>query len=835
MKIGRFATAVLWGFLAIQSFSYGQVSLPHMERIFGGAIRTLDAMEVNVGVSRIFVSAESPRALFYADVDHAATNWSLKFGDWEIVPDYEAVYDHGIPSHFAVHPESGRLFVCDEQEGLLNAGLTPNTLYTSIAQSATAVLIESNYLFCVGATNSHDYVMYFGTVDVSGVLTELPGSPIACEADGYVSMSIHPSNRKLYFMNSAGPTNLFVSTNTYDAFSAATTFDVIALPNPITNWIGQMRMGIGPDGKLFVNGLTNITVHIAMSEDDGASWATTNTGAESAGTTRGLSYAFSGTASDYEVFVGMMINTNSGEMADWAQLPRPPGGWVETHVNMGDVMFDPVDASILYMTTDEGAGYSTNRGTTIYENNQGLTATQVNDVDFPTNKAMCWLSAKNGAYYTTNFVKNTDWENANFPDGMVFSIGVDLSDTNYTTVYAGSRRIWKTTTGTNWFQVHSELYQDGVSDGVPDGWIEDFEVNSNFVYAGYHGYVNEDPMGMFLESANSGSSWARVATNIDVTDIQRLFEGGTSVVYVSADTYPTNLVTWGVYRYVPGTGTWTHDFTNLALVSDLDVATNGEVLACGMNPDSYARAWQRDRTTGAWSELTTNGLPKIKWPDEYPDWLGPCMTVGYSSSGSQVLYLGLVKSVYYLTEGASSWQTTPYMQLRNGSVIHVLVWDDLLVGTESGLISQDIDSDGDGLSDDDENNTYFTRPDAADSDSDGIGDWEEIDEYATNPTNRDTDADGSIDGDELVAGTDPTNAVSVFEVMTESSAPAATNSLFVIRWSSVEGQQYAVLRSAGLTNAFNPRASNIVATPPVNSYTDSVSSATRYYYRIATE
>lgn len=69
------------------------------------------------------------------------------------------------------------------------------------------------------------------------------------------------------------------------------------------------------------------------------------------------------------------------------------------------------------------------------------------------------------------------------------------------------------------------------------------------------------------------------------------------------------------------------------------------------------------------------------------------------------------------------------------------------------------DTDGDGLNDWDEMNTYFTDPLNPDSDDDGLTDGEEVNEYNTDPNNPDTDGDGLSDGDEVHSyNTDPNNA-----------------------------------------------------------------------------
>jgi Bacterial TSP3 repeat len=97
--------------------------------------------------------------------------------------------------------------------------------------------------------------------------------------------------------------------------------------------------------------------------------------------------------------------------------------------------------------------------------------------------------------------------------------------------------------------------------------------------------------------------------------------------------------------------------------------------------------------------------------------------------------------------------------------------------------SQRLDTDGDGLFDDDEADVYGTDPRDADSDNDGASDGDEVfnetdpltaddqtradsdgdglfdvDEtklYGTNPSEADTDGDGVIDGAEDDNGTDP--------------------------------------------------------------------------------
>jgi len=73
---------------------------------------------------------------------------------------------------------------------------------------------------------------------------------------------------------------------------------------------------------------------------------------------------------------------------------------------------------------------------------------------------------------------------------------------------------------------------------------------------------------------------------------------------------------------------------------------------------------------------------------------------------------------------------------------------DTLTGKVKGIV--DRDTDGDGISDEDEINRYGTDPLRADSDGDGLKDGLEIRTYDTNATNPDTDGDCLLDSFEVL-------------------------------------------------------------------------------------
>jgi hypothetical protein len=99
---------------------------------------------------------------------------------------------------------------------------------------------------------------------------------------------------------------------------------------------------------------------------------------------------------------------------------------------------------------------------------------------------------------------------------------------------------------------------------------------------------------------------------------------------------------------------------------------------------------------------------------------------------------------------------------------------------------------------------------------------------------RDVDHDGAITWQEWVAGSDPTNRNSVFRFM---EAVGRLGQSVVVRWPSISNRVYGVARSTNLvlgTNGFLtlPGATNLPATPTMNSYTDAVQGVGPYFYKI---
>ncbi|MCF7817456.1 MAG: hypothetical protein K9M54_06210 [Kiritimatiellales bacterium] len=103
-------------------------------------------------------------------------------------------------------------------------------------------------------------------------------------------------------------------------------------------------------------------------------------------------------------------------------------------------------------------------------------------------------------------------------------------------------------------------------------------------------------------------------------------------------------------------------------------------------------------------------------------------------------------------------------------------------------------------------------------------------------TNYDADAMADIDGDgflswqEYVAGTDPTNSASFFQITSADATPQGA----VIRWPSVSNRFYDLDWTTNLLDGFAvlPGATNLPATPPENAYTNPLDGRASSFYRV---
>ncbi len=144
------------------------------------------------------------------------------------------------------------------------------------------------------------------------------------------------------------------------------------------------------------------------------------------------------------------------------------------------------------------------------------------------------------------------------------------------------------------------------------------------------------------------------------------------------------------------------------------------------------------------------------------------------------------------------------------------------------------DPDGDGLTNAEEA-SLGTNPLLFDTDGDGFGDGDEVNLFHTAPLRADSDGVGMDDYLKIAAGLDPMDSRSVFAV----TGFSRVNGGFMLRWSSVRGKTYRVVRSSAADFAsFDVLASGLVATGPASAYLDTATdpaATPRMFYRIELE
>jgi hypothetical protein len=681
---------------AFQS-AMAQLNLPKAEEVYGGRINWMDAVALDASTTRLYISTESANSLFYTHINHSVT--PVEIDTFATVPDVDS--DDGFGGNirqFAANATSGRVFFIS-MGSLYSADVTPGSL----------TLVENGGIF--GVTCYGDQLFYlkedmgnldlhYGVVDSStGSFAEDVNSPVTVASGvpggGFYQLNVNPSNEKLYVFRAGNPPAIYSSSSNVTSLTATTSFNALDVTG-LGSGIDYRAFGIGPDGRLFVGTVHGMEPHhfkfIGYTDTDGASWDTLST---AIGGTFGPAITCAGNDSTYFVFFGSAVSNNRGEAGTWQ-----PVAWnsFETHPNDGVVAADPNNPAMVFVTTDQGIAASENYGADIYEIDQGVEAVQVNDFDMNGAKSIAWTASKSGVRRVSNYATTGESWEVFFPMGdgsPYYSIAMDTSDASGNTAYAGNARVYKTTDGgANWSRVFS-VEDPGYSF---DFWsyISAIRVNPhdpNNVVVG----VNSPSMGVkggLFYSTDAGATWQQLDTEPYNTEVKDLLfqkgDDGTLYLYVACE-YVSDGTTssYGVKTVTVdtnGTVTFNNDMpgetgTNITNfgANSLAINSNGDVYAAGRRgSDESPRVYVKYADSTHWEMLSTASLPATGAVS--------AITIGYDSTGAEVPYVAIESDIYYLPAGGGAWQMA--YQYPVGNRINVLFWDDLLVGTGTGLYEQ---------------------------------------------------------------------------------------------------------------------------------------------------
>lgn len=664
-----------------------QLSSPTTEAVYGGRINAITGIATSVSSSTIFIATESANSLFYADVTNTTSTPS--FGTFTSIPDVNADDNYGSGlSKISAH-SSGFLFFISG--GNLYKVNTTASSITTISSSGTvsSLLVYGDYLLYIDGSN-----FVSKTLDSGGNITATV--TFAISITGTTIIQVNPSNNKVYIgiVSTTSPA-IYKTSDNYNALTGGSTFTSLSLGSMTTSvtWNG---FGIGPDGTLFYGGDLSSTKYVNYSINDGVTWSGGSTALSGVSNT---TFSFNGSVSPYVVYYtnGYATYTNGSGFGSWLEFGNSS---FETHPNDGVVFTDPTNSLIVYMTTDQGLGKTTNGGSIITEFDDGIEAVQVNDFSMKSDKTTAWLASKAGVRKVTNWNTTPTWTVAMFPngDGSPY-YSSEMENDNDATAYVGNVRVYKTTdSGSNWSQVLSETTTGYPSVGSRAEAIEVCPTNSNLVLAGF--YIDGTDQGGLWYSTNGGSSWTQLQlrsgstlpNDVDVYDIAFTTESGNPVAYIGvyydlSISSPSdrgysiyraewNGSSWSTRQDMQGTYTSTGSVIVVTII-DIEVNSAGTIIyVCGTDASTnHPVAYYKNLSgTNLWTPMPVTGFPTGNEEGKA------------IASGGGFIYCAVNNVIYTIPTSGTEWSVG--YTYPAGTQINVLFYDDLLVGTGTGFYGQ---------------------------------------------------------------------------------------------------------------------------------------------------
>ncbi|MEM7370686.1 MAG: T9SS type A sorting domain-containing protein [Bacteroidota bacterium] len=686
VKLLSFATSLLLLFSLHDALA--QLSPPQAQGVYGGRILAIENIWFTADSTRLFITTESANSAFFADIYHPMGGAPIA-SDFQIVPALNGAAGFGNSiREIEGHSQSGRMFFI-RQGDLYSTHPRSVAIVKLDSLGVEKLLIEGDQLLYIKGKDLH-----FGILTGTGAFSENAASPITLPAlSGPPVLSIQPITGQVYIFGENMHPKLYRSTDSLASFSTATGF-VDVSPASIGGVVRWSSFGIAPDGRRFCAGSDFAQKYIAYSDND-SSWTHYATGF---GGAAGSNLAFGEDSSGYHVYYSTIFNDDRGKTGHWNSFGSMGK---DSHPNDGAVAVNPLDPNLVLMTTDVGLGLSINRGPRIFDINEGIEAVQVNDFDMTVDKNTAWLASKSGIRKVSTYLNNPRWTQPIFPmgDGSPYhAAAMAPNDTN--TVYAGNLRVYKSKNGgQHWqrvFTAEDPPYNYPSAGNLSTGAasITSLEVcpyDTSIIFAGYK--IEWGGKGGLFVSMDGGNSWEQIlldASTIgydtDVHDILFHLEGADTVAYIGVEYELSAPAGRSVYRLTKSGLTWTvaQDMDAggtstgsliVASIRDLAKSPTGDTLLAvgtdaGVNhPIAYYKPLN---STGVWTPFTTSGFP-----------FGPGLEGKAITMGVDTVYAAVGSDVYYFPVADSLW-TLGYAY-PNGTKIQFLYFDELLVGTETGL------------------------------------------------------------------------------------------------------------------------------------------------------
>ncbi len=689
-------TVLLMLLLGVNAFAQ---HAPIAEPVYGGYIEDIDAIPITADSTRVFIATRSANGMFYTDIDNSGG--APAFTSFTVVPDFDVTHPSSYIKCLAADENSHEVFAAFEFRGLVGANLTPGSLYTIEREPVEAVEAYYGYLFYLKLVGP-DAMLYYAPISSSGVVGT--ANSVLVQA-GYtwsprfkIRIIVNPSNNHVYVFIPGSPPVIYESSDAYNSFSSTTTFSLVPINDLITSGHDYVSMGIAPDGRLFAAAYTgdshSFNAWMAYTDYDGDPWTinvvTTDIG-------RGK-FSIVGTSSNYYVYYSRAASDDKG--ATWK--------YEFIHAD-GAVAGDPNNPTYSYGRSDWGMDlFGLSSGRT--EINDGIQAVEVKALGMNVGKDQAWVATKSGIWHVTHYGSpSPTWSGAPiWPQGDSYPYSSAVCTPSGDTVYVGN--------------IGGKLYRYEASSGTPDdpaNWEKIFDAETislpswtwtygtrvsaisidhssatERIFIGLYDDEDWDETtehygGVFVgENTSSGWNWYEITSSsvipdgIDVNDIINVVEGGHKVLYVAVERNTSYTPTVnGVYRMEetsPGNWTVTQDlylsasYPLAASILDIAKSPNDTIYVCGTdastsNPTIYKKAIGDTY----WTTLSST--------------LGGPWDIARSITADPAgnIYVAVNNKIFEYTLATATWSV--YATYPLGTEINFIYYDDLLVGTGTGL------------------------------------------------------------------------------------------------------------------------------------------------------
>lgn len=713
------ATAVACGFFVS---ACGQET-PVAEAVYGGRARDF-AVAINSDATfaptvTMYMATESANSVFYQNGTRIAgtdPSSAIAVNDgWLVMPtlDESAGLGATIDGLAAHGPSKTLLFLHEGSLYHTSPTATTNDLIDGPGVQ-DVIVVGDVVLYVKNGMAASDLDLVRGAIDASGHYTEEEVLTFAVLSPGVRPKLVLNEDTDELFCTYPQPVDMHVSgfLDSYDQIHSGTLLYSVFNPTPADANVEWGAWDVAPDGRIFAMGNSSYELagtghdrQVAYSDDNGLTWSQFDLNAPGPpGGVYGPDIVFveDATTGNYTVICGDVVSHGKGEMGTWTDIGHDAVTG-DTRANSGYVCIDPILDNMVYFTSNQGTGYSMDAGASTTNLCDGMLAIQVNDIDMTADKQNAWVASKSGVRRVTDYLLPTKaWSDAIWPnlDGSPYQC-MEILDDNAETVIAGNTRLHKLSADGSWTTVLDPtigMTGSAFHYGTKFKSVEQSPTNANLVMAGA---IQEGTLkgGLFV-STDGGNNFVQLELNAsstpsqdeDVLDIAFVQEGGQEVAYVALSNedggqgnvfrviHDATTGSFSVaYNFDPSDCDFIGPFDNS--IHDLQLSAGGDTLFAGGQNEGTGNPVLFFKELDGASNWEIMGMASVP----VTDYEGGITALAF---GNNRVFIAMEEDIYYYDHGTGAW-TLGY-SYPEGTQINVMYYDELLVGTGTGLYAHGV-------------------------------------------------------------------------------------------------------------------------------------------------